>query len=95
MRLFQELYQLVYCDTVNGTILRKRQKLNRACVDLAVRTAFALESQVQRISSFDRKHYIYSDLPSGYQITQHYGIYYGCQESPSDKSNWLQKRLYQ
>ncbi|KAF8638583.1 hypothetical protein AX17_002125 [Amanita inopinata Kibby_2008] len=47
-------------------------KLNHKCVDLAVRTALALRSNIQTRSSFDRKHYFYSDLPSGYQITQHY-----------------------
>ncbi|KAL0950095.1 hypothetical protein HGRIS_010096 [Hohenbuehelia grisea] len=47
-------------------------RLNHKCVDLAVRTAVALNSNVQRSSSFDRKHYFYFDLPAGYQITQHY-----------------------
>ncbi|KAG9317817.1 putative glutamyl-tRNA amidotransferase [Chiua virens] len=46
--------------------------LNRNCVELAVRTAIALNSQVQLRSAFDRKHYFYSDLPAGYQITQRY-----------------------
>jgi aspartyl-tRNA(Asn)/glutamyl-tRNA(Gln) amidotransferase subunit B len=50
------------------------QQINPKCVDLAVRTAIALDSQVQLRSAFDRKHYFYSDLPVGYQITQHYGI---------------------
>ncbi|KAH8118408.1 glutamyl-tRNA amidotransferase [Phellopilus nigrolimitatus] len=47
-------------------------KLNSTCVDLALRTAVALNSQIQYHSSFDRKHYFYSDIPSGYQITQYY-----------------------
>jgi Asp-tRNA(Asn)/Glu-tRNA(Gln) amidotransferase B subunit len=38
-----------------------------------VRTGVALESSIQRRSAFDRKHYFYSDLPAGYQITQNYG----------------------
>ncbi|KAJ7696001.1 Glutamyl-tRNA amidotransferase B subunit [Mycena rosella] len=46
--------------------------LNQNCVDLALRTAIALNSKIQTRSSFDRKHYFYSDLPAGYQITQHY-----------------------
>ncbi|KAJ7758564.1 Glutamyl-tRNA amidotransferase subunit B, mitochondrial [Mycena maculata] len=46
--------------------------LNQNCVDLALRTAIALNSRIQTCSSFDRKHYFYSDLPAGYQITQHY-----------------------
>ncbi|KAJ7071864.1 glutamyl-tRNA amidotransferase [Mycena belliarum] len=46
--------------------------LNQDCVDLALRTAIALDSKIQTRSSFDRKHYFYSDLPAGYQITQHY-----------------------
>ncbi|KAF9236240.1 GatB/GatE catalytic domain-containing protein [Melanogaster broomeanus] len=46
--------------------------LNPKCVELATRTALALNSDVQSRSAFDRKHYFYSDLPAGYQITQRY-----------------------
>lgn len=49
------------------------QTLNPKCVELAVRTAIALNALVQPRSAFDRKHYFYSDLPAGYQITQRYG----------------------
>lgn len=44
--------------------------LNASAVDQAVRTALALGSTVHRRSVFERKHYFYSDLPHGYQITQ-------------------------
>jgi aspartyl-tRNA(Asn)/glutamyl-tRNA(Gln) amidotransferase subunit B len=44
-------------------------------VELAVRTAIALGSTVNRRSSFDRKHYFYPDLPQGYQITQHHSMF--------------------
>lgn len=44
--------------------------LNASAVDQAVRTALALGSDVHRRSVFERKHYFYSDLPHGYQITQ-------------------------
>ncbi|KAF5322005.1 hypothetical protein D9619_000691 [Psilocybe cf. subviscida] len=47
-------------------------KINPKCVDLALRTAIALNCKISPRSSFDRKHYFYSDLPSGYQITQQY-----------------------
>lgn len=46
--------------------------MNRKCVELALRTAIALKADIQRRSSFDRKHYFYADLPAGYQITQRY-----------------------
>ncbi|KAF9428599.1 hypothetical protein BGZ94_001810 [Podila epigama] len=46
--------------------------LNQECVDLAVKTSLALDAHVYPVSSFDRKHYFYPDLPQGYQITQHY-----------------------
>ena len=39
----------------------------------AIRAAVALGCEVQRKSSFDRKHYFYQDQPNGYQITQFYG----------------------
>ncbi|KAF9029019.1 Glutamyl-tRNA amidotransferase B subunit [Hymenopellis radicata] len=47
-------------------------RINPKCVLLALRASLALNCHVQQRSTFDRKHYFYSDLPVGYQITQHY-----------------------
>ena len=58
------------------THVGKMQKINPKCVDLAIRTALALKCQISSRSSFDRKHYFYSDLPSGFQITQHYCMFH-------------------
>jgi len=44
--------------------------LNKEAVHLAMRAAFALGTEPQQFSTFDRKHYFYPDLPLGYQITQ-------------------------
>eukprot|EP00752_Nemacystus_decipiens_P010690 g9521.t1 len=44
--------------------------LNASAVDQAVKAALAFGSTVHRRSVFERKHYFYSDLPHGYQITQ-------------------------
>ncbi|KAJ8957539.1 hypothetical protein NQ318_020578 [Aromia moschata] len=44
--------------------------LNKRCVEAGVLTALALNCQVNPVSYFDRKHYFYADLPTGYQITQ-------------------------
>jgi aspartyl-tRNA(Asn)/glutamyl-tRNA(Gln) amidotransferase subunit B len=44
--------------------------LNGKCVELALRSVLALQGEVQPYFSFDRKHYVYPDLPAGYQITQ-------------------------
>lgn len=45
--------------------------LNEKAVELACRAAYALGTEPQRFSKFDRKHYFYPDLPMGYQITQY------------------------
>lgn len=44
--------------------------LNAEAVDLAIRAGIALNAEIAEVSSFDRKHYFYPDLPKGYQITQ-------------------------
>ena len=45
--------------------------LNRKVVELAIRTAVALQGQVAPRSVFARKNYFYPDLPKGYQISQY------------------------
>jgi aspartyl-tRNA(Asn)/glutamyl-tRNA(Gln) amidotransferase subunit B len=52
--------------------------LNKEAVLLAVKAALALGCTINLESRFDRKHYFYKDLPSGYQITQQYRISLGC-----------------
>jgi aspartyl-tRNA(Asn)/glutamyl-tRNA(Gln) amidotransferase subunit B len=44
--------------------------LNKEAVHLAMRAAFALGTEPQKYSYFERKHYFYPDLPLGYQISQ-------------------------
>ncbi len=45
--------------------------LNKEAVHLATRAAFALGTEPEHFSKFDRKHYFYPDLPMGYQISQY------------------------
>lgn len=44
--------------------------LNKEALHLAMRAAFALGTEPQKFSYFERKHYFYPDLPMGYQISQ-------------------------
>ncbi|CCG85074.1 protein of unknown function, partial [Taphrina deformans PYCC 5710] len=47
-------------------------RLNKHAILLAVRAALAFGCNINRASTFDRKHYFYPDQPAGYQITQNY-----------------------
>lgn len=44
--------------------------LNREALHFAARIGLALNSEINSPIFFDRKHYIYPDLPKGYQISQ-------------------------
>ncbi len=44
--------------------------LNEECVEKAIRAGLLLNCTVAKELLFDRKHYLYKDVPSGYQITQ-------------------------
>lgn len=44
--------------------------LNRECVRQAIKFGLIIKGDVSKHLIFDRKHYFYSDLPHGFQITQ-------------------------
>lgn len=44
--------------------------LNAKAIEYAMRVAYALGTEPQKFSYFERKHYFYPDLPKGYQISQ-------------------------
>src|SRR5215471_15604749 len=45
--------------------------LNREAVNMAMKTAVALNCSIRSQSRFARKNYFYPDLPKGYQISQY------------------------
>ncbi|KAF1806279.1 GatB/GatE catalytic domain-containing protein [Mucor lusitanicus] len=59
-----------HVSTIDAAFPGVQPRLNKKAVEMAVKTALALQGQVQHRSTFDRKHYFYPDLPQGYQITQ-------------------------
>ena len=46
--------------------------LNKEAVQKAIAASLVLKGDIALMSNFDRKHYFYPDLPSGFQITQFY-----------------------
>lgn len=61
--------------------------LNRYCIEAGVLTALALNCEINKISTFDRKHYFYPDLPAGYQITQQF--------HPLAKNGYIKFRVFE
>lgn len=55
--------------------------VNRAAVEMAIRTGLALNCTIETASRFARKNYFYPDLPKGYQISQY--------EAPICANGWL------
>ena len=55
------------CTAQPGTL----PVLNSRAVELAIKTALALNCKINRESIFARKNYFYPDLPKGYQISQY------------------------
>jgi aspartyl-tRNA(Asn)/glutamyl-tRNA(Gln) amidotransferase subunit B len=45
--------------------------INKTAVEACLKTAIALNCEIPRHTKFDRKNYMYPDLPKGYQISQY------------------------
>src|SRR5207245_3654411 len=45
--------------------------INKAAVEACLKSALALSCEIPRHTKFDRKNYMYPDLPKGYQISQY------------------------
>lgn len=65
------------CSGISGAL----PVLNPEVIPLALRVAIALSCTINQRCEFDRKHYVSSDLPKGYQITQH--------RTPLGTNGWL------
>ncbi|GLR64742.1 Asp-tRNA(Asn)/Glu-tRNA(Gln) amidotransferase subunit GatB [Marinospirillum insulare] len=44
--------------------------LNKQALEMAIQFGLAINSEIPKITTFDRKNYFYPDLPKGYQTTQ-------------------------
>jgi aspartyl-tRNA(Asn)/glutamyl-tRNA(Gln) amidotransferase subunit B len=55
--------------------------INRKAVELLLKSALALNCEIQEFTKFDRKNYFYPDLPKGYQISQY--------DLPMSRNGWI------
>jgi aspartyl-tRNA(Asn)/glutamyl-tRNA(Gln) amidotransferase subunit B len=55
--------------------------INRRAVELLLKSALALNCEIQEFTKFDRKNYFYPDLPKGYQISQY--------DLPISRNGWI------
>ena len=64
-----------HCNFVDLALPGMLPVLNEECLDLAITASLAMNGRILPKIKFDRKHYVYADLPQAYQITQkHYPI---------------------
>ena len=56
--------------------------INRRAVELLLKSALALNCEIQEFTKFDRKNYFYPDLPKGYQISQY--------DLPMSRGGWIE-----
>lgn len=69
--------------------------INKEAINLAIKAGLVLEAKINLLTSFDRKHYFYPDLPLGYQISQHYRpiVGEGVLEIPSSDDQSFKVRI--
>jgi aspartyl-tRNA(Asn)/glutamyl-tRNA(Gln) amidotransferase subunit B len=60
-------YVCEICEGMPGVL----PVINKAAVEACLKTALALECEIPTHTKFDRKNYMYPDLPKGYQISQY------------------------
>jgi aspartyl-tRNA(Asn)/glutamyl-tRNA(Gln) amidotransferase subunit B len=58
-------------DVVDVALPGALPVMNDAVALMATRLGLALDAKVRAASTFSRKHYVYPDLPKGYQISQY------------------------
>lgn len=63
---FENTHVCEICSAQPGTL----PKVNKKAVEYAVKSGLALNCDINKHASFDRKNYFYPDLPKGFQITQ-------------------------
>ena len=56
--------------------------INRHAVELLLKSALALNCEIQEFTKFDRKNYFYPDLPKGYQVSQY--------DLPMSRNGWIE-----